>query len=143
MIIFDLDRTLRDINGSEHLEPQGNQRTVNTNWHDWQHYVNSRGTPIQSTVNLFLSVSPNVTVLTSSQFGTSSWLYRHGLYPADIIERHYDDNRVPFEFKKDFIDTHRDDITLWVDDDAEVLDYVESLGILTVRVTDGLPRSAL
>lgn len=138
MIVFDLDRTLRDIRGSEHLEPQGRQRTENTNWHDWQHYVNNHGKPIPSVVDLFLSVSPSTTVLTSSQFGTATWLYRHGLFPADIIERDYDDCRTPFEYKKDYIDAHRDDITLWVDDDTEVLDYIESLGILTVRVTDGL-----
>lgn len=72
MIIFDLDRTLRDIRGSEHLEPQGNQRTVNVNWHDWQHYVNSRGTPIASVARLFRSLKGDIAVLTSSQFGTSS-----------------------------------------------------------------------
>ena len=75
MIVFDLDRTLRDITGSEHLEPQGIHRGINTNWHDWQHYVNNYGTPIKSTVRLFNRVSPDITVLTSSQFGTSSWLY--------------------------------------------------------------------
>lgn len=138
MIVFDLDRTLRDICGSEHLEPHGIHRTVNANWRDWQCYVNSQCVPSKSTVDLFLSVSPGITVLTSSQFGTTDWLYSHGLFPADIIEREHDDHRTPFEYKKDFIDAHRDEITLWVDDDTEVLDYVESLGILTVRVTNGI-----
>lgn len=138
MIVFDLDRTLRDIRGSEHLEPQGKQRTENTNWHDWQHYVNNHGKPIASTVRLFHSLKGDVTVLTSSQFGTTTWLYSHGLFPADIIEREHDDHRTPFEYKNDFIDAHRDEITLWVDDDTEVLDYVESLGVLTVRVTNGI-----
>ncbi len=143
MIVFDLDRTLRDITGSEHLEPQGIHRGININWHDWQHYVNNHGTPIESTVRLFNRVSPDITVLTSSQFGTASWLYRHGLYPADIVERHYDDTRTPFDYKVDFIQRHVDQIVLWVDDDTEVLDYVESLGIPTVRVTCGLRRDIL
>lgn len=132
MIVFDLDGTLRDITGSGHLVPD--DPTVNVNWHDWQHYVNNHGTPIESTVRLFNRVCADTVVLTSSQFGTVSWLYRHGIFPAEIIERNYDDHRSPFDYKVDFIQRHRDQIVLWVDDDNEVLNYVELLGIPTVRV---------
>lgn len=132
MIVFDLDGVLRNTTGSEHLIPE--DPTVNINWHDWQHHVNNHGTPIDSTVRLFNSVGPDTVVLTSSQFGTASWLYRHGIFPAEIIERQHYDHRTPFDYKVDFIFHYRDQIVLWVDDDNEVLNYVELLGMPTVRV---------
>lgn len=135
MIVFDLDGTLRNNASSEHLVPK--DVTNNVNWHDWQHYVNNHSTPIESTVRLFNRVCSDTVVLTSSQFGTASWLYRHGIFPAEIIERHYDDHRTPFDYKLDFITRHCDQIVLWVDDDIKVLEYVESLGIPTVRVNSG------
>ena len=132
MIVFDLDGTLRDVSGSHHLCPS--DPTKSNHWIDWQHHANENGTPIDKTVKLFHSFTGDITVLTSSQFGTARWLYNHGLYLTDIIERQDGDHRNAFHYKADFIHAHLDEIVLWVDDDEMVLDYVEALGIPVCRI---------
>lgn len=134
MIVIDLDSTLRDVSCANHLIPD--DPTKARNWVEWQEYVNEHGTMIEKTARLLelIDINAHVAIVTSSQFGTKRWLNLNGLAADAIIEREKDDNRHGFEFKKSFIDEYANNIDLWIDDDAQVLDYVESLGILTVRI---------
>ena len=133
MMIFDLDGTLRNTSGSEHLVPD--DITVAVNWIDWQHYVNEFGTVIPKIAELYSSIDSVVYIVTSSSFGTADWLNRNGILEPDyLIERDLEDNRSPFEYKKAFIDDNYHQIDLWVDDSTEVCDYAESLDIRVVRV---------
>lgn len=134
MVVFDLDKTLRDIVDSAKYAPKGHQSRINIAWHDWQHYVNCHGKVIQPIANLLKTFGSDTVVLTSSQFGSSTWLYSNGLFPAEVIERAYDDERLPFDYKAEYIHLHQHEITLWVDDDDVVCDLVETYGIPTVRV---------
>lgn len=134
MIIVDLDGTLRDSSCGDHLMPD--DPTKARNWLEWQEYVNEHGKLIKQTARLLeiMHINAYVVVVTSSQFGTERWLNINGLAADAIIERERDDDRHGFKFKKSFIDEYANNIDLWIDDDAQVLDYVESLGILTVRI---------
>jgi FMN phosphatase YigB (HAD superfamily) len=133
MIVFDLDGTLRNTAGSEHLVPD--DVTVAMNWIDWQHHVNENGTVIRHIAELYSSIDSTVYIVTSSSFGTAEWLKRQCILEPDfIIERELHDNRSPFEYKKAFIDDNYHQIELWVDDSDSVCDYAESLGIPVVRV---------
>lgn len=134
MIVFDLDDTLRDTRKSNFLAPKGKSSTSNYSWFPWQVHVNQHGFPIEPIAQLFKSMGSDVIVVTSSVFGSYEWLYRHGLFPAYVVERDVDDHRTPYDLKVDFILRHLGEIDLWVDDNIEVLDFVESLGIPTVRV---------
>ncbi|CAM0102783.1 polynucleotide kinase [Vibrio phage 159E36-2a] len=136
MIIFNLDGTLRNTSGSEHLVPD--DITVARNWIPWQHYTNEHGTVIRNIAELYSSIDSTVYILTSSSFGTTDWLKRNGILEPDyLIERDLDDNRSPFEYTKAFIDDNYHQIELWVDDSTEVCDYAESLDIPVVRVSHG------
>ena len=135
MIVFDLDGTLRNNKGSQHHVPE--DVTKAANWVQWQQWVNKNGTLVNPMVALYNRLHNNncIAVVTSSQFGTREWLHKNGLGSPNIsVERNRNDNRNGFDYKKEFIDNYRCKITLWVDDDAKVCDYVESLGIPVVRV---------
>lgn len=134
MIVVDLDGTLRDSSCGDHLIP--GDPTKARNWVEWQEYVNEHGTIIKKTASLinWICIEAHVAVVTSSQFGTERWLNLNGISVDSIVERETNDDRNGFEFKKSFIDEYAKDIDLWIDDDEQVLDYVESLGILTVRI---------
>lgn len=134
MVVFDLDDTLRDASCGAHLIPD--DVTKARNWIGWQRYVNEHGDIIHATMRLYrlLHHFDRKAVVTSSQFGTEEWLDKCGLEFDWIVERDKNDDRHGFDFKKSFIDSYRSEIELWVDDDSRVLDYVESLGILTVRI---------
>ena len=134
MIVTDLDNTLRDVSCADHLMPE--DTTKASNWVKWQEYVNEHGTLIERTANLLelMDINSHVVVVTSSQFGTERWLSLNGIAVDAIVERESDDDRHGFEFKKAFIDNHAKNIDLWIDDDEQALNYVESLGILTVRI---------
>lgn len=144
MIVFDLDDTLRNNDGCEHTIPDDKSRA--DNWREWQQWVNANGKPIKPIVGLFESLCNayddysnnihNVVVLTNSQFGTQKWLDNNTKASCDICEREHDDHSHPHQFKKEWIDRHLQQIELWVDDDPVILDYIENLGILTIRVTD-------
>lgn len=139
MIVFDLDQTLRDITGSAPYAPCGDHQFDNKNWTNWQNWVNANGTVIENIAELYtqfvVNQSDTVAIVTSSQFGTVEWLERHGLpLPDLIVERKADDHRHPHELKKHWIHNLAPTITLWIDDDVKMLDYVESLGIPVVRV---------
>ena len=76
-----------------------------------------------------------IVILTSSQFGTLEWLDKHNINIPDGIEERQPNNNLSItEYKKPFINKHKDDISLWVDDCIKTCDYVESLGIPVVRV---------
>lgn len=139
MIVFDLDSTLRDITGSAPYAPHGDASTKTQNWINWQHWVNTNGTVIENIAELYTDFVINhgnpIAIVTSSQFGTKEWLECHGLpLPDIIIERQADDHRHTHELKKHWIQHKAPNITLWIDNDTDMLDYVESLGIPTVRV---------
>lgn len=134
MIVFDLDGTLRNNIGSDILIPEDPTKAIN--WLPWQDFANKFGVPIQKIVDLYHYIyeSETVIILTNSQHGTLDWLDKHGInIPDSIQEREPDDNRSPFEFKRDFIDKNFGEIKLWVDDCKRVLDYVESKGVPVVR----------
>lgn len=138
MIIFDLDKTLRTNDGGDIYIPEVQ---LASNWVDWQYHVNKHGKPIEKTVKLFneLSSLNDIIILTSSQFGTLEWLEDNNInvYKNNtIIERQINDNRSCFQYKKDFIDIHKDEITLWIDDNDEVCDYVRSLNILVIQIKE-------
>lgn len=135
MNIFDLDRTLRNISGSEHLEPQNEQRTNNTAWHVWQEFVNQYGTVISEIKALFEAVE-NPIILTSSQFGTAEWCEKHGIKANNIIERAAHDEAPPLEYKLRFINANAHKIKLWVDDCPYVCNYTRDLGIKTIHVAN-------
>lgn len=143
MIVFDLDGTLRDITGCEHTMPDDKSRAEH--WLEWQRWVNTNGKPNEPIMRLFvdmLTLNHSLKIVTNSQFGTFRWL--KGYLPVwlrddikdgvDIIERDPDDHRHPHDFKRQWIDDNIEIIDLWIDDDPVILDYVESLGIPTVRV---------
>jgi hypothetical protein len=145
MIVFDLDGCLRNNDGCEHTVPDDMSRAEH--WLEWQRWVNENGKPIKPIVGLFESFSlacndydenwHDLVILTNSQFGTRRWLNSVEVSVSSdltIIEREHDDHRHPHDFKRDFIDSNRDDIELWVDDDPVILDYVEKLGIPVIRV---------
>lgn len=135
MIVFDLDGTLRNNAGDDHVIP--NDKTKAHNWIEWQEWVNENGKPIDKTVKLYKHFCLSVIyVVTNSQFGTREWIASVGLFADCVVERSADDHRHHHDFKRDWIDSHRNEIELWVDDDPVVLGYAESLGILTVRVTE-------
>lgn len=140
-IVFDLDGTLRDTEGSEGFIPVDVTKTEY--WISWQNWVNAFGVPNNFVVegykkNIKACASREdreVLILTSSMFGTREWLFTNNLpQPDRVIERDTSDNRSPFYYKKHYIDSHKEVIQLWIDDDMEVCDYVESLGIEVRRV---------
>ena len=141
MIVFDLDNTLRNSNGDYPHTPfaLGTDPGDTVNWVTWQKWVNANGVPIDRIVKLYHEIyeGPDVIViLTSSQFGTLEWLSKHNInIPDGIEERQPNNNLSSTEYKKPFINKHKDDISLWVDDCIKTCDYVESLGIPVVRVT--------
>jgi hypothetical protein len=136
MIVFDLDETLRNNNGCQHTIPA--DVTVNTNWDNWQRWVNQHGTVIPRVADLYDTLCRSfeyVHIVTRSRFGTEQWLMDNILPVCDYIQEGADDdNRSPFEYKKAYIDENKDEITLWVDDSAEVCDYARSLGINVMQV---------
>lgn len=136
MIIFDLDDTLRTTKQSHEYIPVDPSRTEN--WLAWQDHVVNNGTLMLHTEPVYhacIRSEHQVTILTSSQFGTRQWLEMNELpLPDQIIERHPNDHSTPFEFKKRFIDENHGSITLWIDDHTEVCDYAESRGITVIRV---------
>lgn len=140
MVVFDLDNTLRDSSCGDHMIPQ--DVTKARNWIEWQSYVNEHGDIIQATLRLYrlLHHLDKKVVVTSSQFGTQEWLDKYGIEMDWIVERDEYDDRHGFDFKMSFIDSYSSQIELWIDDDPKVLDYVESLGILNVRINPGVYR---
>lgn len=138
MIVFDLDNTLRDSSIADHLAPKGIDATDTKNWKPWQVHVVNNGEPIESICNLYKSLvnSHNFIVIkTSSQFGTRTWLVNNDLpIPNVIDERDKDDHRTPRDMKVEWVTNQFHRITLWVDDDKEMCDYVERLGVPVVRV---------
>lgn len=140
MIIFDLDNTLRNNDGSIIVVPE--DKSIATNWIPWQHWVNEHGTPIDIPCKLFRELIENghtVGIVTSSSFGTEEWLRAHHLpEPHFIIERALDDNRHPQKYKEDFIIDNLGTITLWVDDSGKVCDFAELNEIPVVRVNSRL-----
>lgn len=138
MIIFDLDNTLRNNDGSLPFVPEDKTKAIN--WVPWQDWVNENGVPIERMCLLYMQLRQYypVAIVTSSSFGTKDWLRDQHLPTCTIRERALDDDRDPFTYKRDFIDEHCNDITLWVDDSNRVCDYAESLGIPVIRVTSKL-----
>lgn len=141
MIVFDLDSTLRNTKNDYPYTPfaRKTDHLITTNWTDWQKYVNKNGKPVEKIVELYRSFYCDnlMAIVTSSQFGTVDWLNKHDIpVPDGVIERNSDDNRSPYDYKKEFIDKNREKITLWVDDDQKICDYAESLKIPVIRVTE-------
>lgn len=141
MIVFDVDKTLRHTkNDYSHTPFAKKTDSLNSeNWVEWQEFVNKNGKPVEKIVELYRSFYCDnlMAIVTSSQFGTLDWLTKNEIAIPDVlVERKPGNNLKPFEFKKNFIDTNREKITLWVDDDVKTCDYAESLKIPVIRVTE-------
>lgn len=126
IIVYDLDGTLRDSSCADHLIPEDKSKTES--WLKWQVAVNRDGGKLPTCEYYEEDIEEalaEVFILTSSQFGTRHWLVDMCLYqPHAIIERDTNDCRHPVEFKYAWIDTHYDEVVKWVDDDADVCDYI-------------------
>lgn len=139
MIVYDLDGTLRDTTPADEFVPEDPSKQEN--WHGWQIAVNGWGTPIADVVEQYkkdCAGDEHVRIVTSSAFGTQEWLRKHGLpQPTHIIERGEGDNRLPLNYKLDFVEKNLVCITKWVDDSAKVCDYLNEHypDIKVVKVT--------
>lgn len=141
LVIFDLDNTLRDNQGSAHMIPckLGLSMDVAANWAPWQAYVNENSPTIKYMCELYESMVDDpeykVMIVTSSSFGTTQWLSKFLLpQPQVLIERNIMNNQSPTDFKKGIID-RMTDIHLWVDDCAKMCAYAREKEIKVLQVT--------
>lgn len=141
LVIFDLDNTLRNNEGSAHMIPAnlGLSMNIAAHWAPWQDYANENGTPIEYMCSLYESMVDDpqykVMIVTSSSFGTTQWLAKHSLpQPQGLIERNILDNRSPSSFKRDIIDGMMS-IHLWVDDCPTMCKYAREKEIKVLQVT--------
>ncbi len=141
IIVFDLDGTLRNNDGSAPWVPSDVTKAIN--WIAWQGWVNYNGKAIRIIADLYCRLQRRayetrnleVWIVTSSQFGTAGWLTRKGLpQPNRIIERSKGDNSSPYELKQNFLDNHGQSVIAWIDDCEEVCNLAEQYGIKAHRV---------
>lgn len=127
LIIYDLDGTLRSEEQSKHLHPKDPSKAVN--WIDWQNHINRHGVAL-SEIDAYEDDIANgdVLILTSSQFGTESWLDSNEMtQPSYLIERQFYDDREPLLYKTDILHDmiqHGNTIVKWVDNDERVCDEI-------------------
>lgn len=142
LVVFDLDNTLRNNEGSAHVIPMnlGLSMDVAANWAPWQHYVNEMSPTIPYMADLYTSMCVDskyeVWIITSSSFGTRDWLQKHGLpLPKYLHERAITDNASPREFKESVVEDLLPTITLWVDDCPKMCAYMRDKNIKVLQVT--------
>jgi len=132
IIVYDLDDTLRDTSCATDCIPD--DKSKQENWSDWQHCVNTKGTTIDSVVDMYHEdledtaiIDNEVYIVTNSSHGTLSWLAVNDIeFPHVLVERETGDNRHPVQYKKDWLSRNEYKVVKWVDDNQEVCDYIRT-----------------
>ena len=144
LYVFDLDGTLRNSSGANHLAPRG--KSTQEAWQPWQDEAN-KGEPLDNVaVGLYKALFDAnerdhlVAIVTGSQYGTAAWLEANGLpIPDVLIERsgeYYIEGRSTRNYKLDVFEFLSTAFTvrLWVDDDQYIIQEIDIAGTPTIHI---------